>query len=160
MVTAATPSTRSRRGDRSLVVVALDADAHDGHRIRVELEDGRRVGVFRHAAADTVDARPDFVGRFVQIGAPGELQADVGVALGGGRIDLLEAGNSRHRLFDRARDQLLDLERAHAGVTHSHRDARKLAFRHQIDRKARQRDGAQEDHHEADHEHRDGTMNR
>ena len=66
---------------RDRVEVALDADAHDRHRVRVELEDCRRVGVLRHAAADAIDARADFVGRFVQIGAPGKLQPHLAVAL-------------------------------------------------------------------------------
>ena len=37
-------------------------------------------------------------------------------------------------------------------------DARELALRHQVDGQARQRNAAQQHHHETDHEHRHGTM--
>ena len=87
---------------RHRVVVALDAHAHDRHRVRVELEHRRRVGVFRHAAAHPIDARADFVGRFVEVGAPRELQPDVAAAFGRRGVDLLESGDRRDRLFDAA----------------------------------------------------------
>ena len=114
---------------RHRVEVAFDADAHDRHRGRVELEDRRRVGVFRQAAADAVEAGADFVGRLAEVGAPGEVEADVGVAFGRGRVDALEAGDGADRLLDRPRDQLLHLERADAGVVDAHRDGRASACR-------------------------------
>ena len=135
-LTAATPATRSSRGDRVVlgdlaqrdrVVVALDAEAHDRQRGRVELEDGRRVGVFGQAAADAIDAGAHFVGGFVEVGAPGEVEADGGLAFAGGRVDLLEAGDGADRLLDRPRDRFLHLERADAGVVDADGDARAAA---------------------------------
>ena len=88
-VTAATPATRSRRGDRSFSAISRSVTGSKspstpmpmiGKRGRVELEDGRRVGVLGQAAAHAVDAGADFVGGFVEVGAPGEVQADVAVA--------------------------------------------------------------------------------
>ena len=99
---------------RHRIEVALDADAHDRHRGRVELEHRRRVGVFRQAAADAIEAGADFVGRLAQVGAPREVEAHVGVAFRGGRVDALEAGDGADRLLDRPRDELFHLERADA----------------------------------------------
>ena len=143
---------------RHRVEVAFDADAHDGHRVRVELEHGRRIRVLGHAAADAIDARPHLVRGFVEVGAPGKLQPHHARPFLRGRVDLLEAGDGRHRLLDGPRDQLLHFERPDSRIADAHRDAREFRLGHQVDRQARQRDGAQQDHHEADHEHRHGTM--
>ena len=130
-----------------------------GMRVRVELEDRRRIGFFRHAAAHAIEARAHFVGRFVEVGAPGEVQADVGDALRRRRVDLLEAGDGADRLFERPRDQLLHLERTDAGVADAHRDGRQLHVRHQVHRQPRERDAAQQHDDHADHEHRDRALN-
>jgi hypothetical protein len=46
-------------------------------------------------AADAIEPRAHFVGRFAQVGAPREVQPQVGVAFRRGRIDALEAGRRR-----------------------------------------------------------------
>ncbi len=143
---------------RHRIEVAFDADAHDRHRGGVELEHRRRVGVFRQAAADAIEAGAHFVGRFAEVGAPREVEADVGIAFRRGRVDALEAGDGADRLLDRPRDQLLHLERADARVVDADRDGRHLRVGHQVDRQARQRNAAQQDDDHADHEHRDGPF--
>ena len=84
-LTAATPGTRSRRCasvfsamSRSWtgVEVALDGEEEDRERRRVELEDDRRVGILGQPGADAIDAAADVVGRDVEVGAPGEVEAD------------------------------------------------------------------------------------
>ena len=139
---------------RDRVEVALDADAHDRERGRVELEDGRRVGVLGQAAADAVDAGADLVGGLVEIGAPGEVEAHGAVAFRRGRVDLVEAGDGAHRLLDRPRDQLFHLERPDAGVADPDGDRWEADVRHQVDRQLGQRDGAEQHDDEAQHEHR------
>ena len=67
---------------RDRVVVALDADLHDRQLVRVELEDGRRVGVLGQPAAHAVHARAHFVGGFRQVRAPFEVELHLAVALG------------------------------------------------------------------------------
>jgi hypothetical protein len=52
-----------------------------------------------------------------------------------------------------------DVELTCAGVVDADGDAGELGLRHQVNRQALQRNGAEQDHHEADHEHRHGTMN-
>ena len=88
-VTAATPSTRSKRGrdlvlrdlaQRDRVVLALDTDLRDRQLVRVELEDGGRVGVLGEPVAHAVHARAHFVGGFRQVGAPVEVEPDLTVA--------------------------------------------------------------------------------
>jgi hypothetical protein len=59
---------------RDRVEITLHADAHDRHRVRVELEHRRRIRVFRHAAADAIEARAHFVGGFAEVGAPREVE--------------------------------------------------------------------------------------
>ena len=142
--------------ERHTVVVALDAHAHDGLRGRIELHDGRSVGVLGHTAAHPVDLAPDVVRRLVQIGAPGEVQPDVGRPFRRGGADPLEAGRGGARLLDRPGDQILDLERPDARVRHADRDARHRHLGHQIDRQTRERDAAEQEDHGAHHEHHDG----
>jgi hypothetical protein len=78
---------------RDAVEVALDANANDGRRVGIELEDGRRIRIFGEAAANTIDARAHLVSGLVQIRAPGKIQPDVARPFGRRGIDLLE---SRH----------------------------------------------------------------
>ena len=61
---------------RDAIVVALDAEAHDRHRVRVLAEDRERFGIFRQAAAHAVEAGPQVVHGFAQVGAPGKRQPD------------------------------------------------------------------------------------
>ena len=140
------------------VVVALDADAHDRHRGRVELEDRRRVRVLRQPSAHPVDAAAHVVCGLVQVHAPGEVQGDAAVAFRGGRLEALEARDRRHGLLDRPRDELFHLERPDAGVADAHRDARIRHIRHQVDRKAGEGHCPDQDDHARKHEHRDGTL--
>jgi len=70
--------------ERDAIEIALDADAHDRKRGRVELEDGRRVGVLRETAAHAVHPRAHFVGGFRQIRTPFEVQLNLTVTLGRG----------------------------------------------------------------------------
>ncbi len=157
-VTAATPSTRSRRGTRSClgdlaegdaIEVAADADPHDRGGRGVELLDARDVGFFGQPAAHAIDARPHFVRRFVEVRAPREAQAHLTGALVRGRVDLLEAGHRRERLLERTHDELLDFLWSDAAVSDAHRDARIGHVRHQVDRQTQQRDAPEQDHHDA-----------
>ena len=66
---------------RDGVVVAFDADLHDRQRVRVGLEDRRRIRFFRQAAAHAIEPAADVVGRGVEVRAPREVQADVAAAL-------------------------------------------------------------------------------
>ena len=144
---------------RHRIEVAFDADAHDRHRGGVELEHRRRVGVFGQSAADAIETRAHFVRRFAEVGAPGEVQPDVGVAFGGRRVDALETGHGADRLLDGPRHELFHLERTNALVADADRDGRHLRVGHQVDRQARQRDAAQQDDDHADHEHRHRAFN-
>ena len=83
---------------------------------RVELEHDRRVGFLRQPAADAIEPVADVVGRLVEVGAPREVQRDARRAFRRGRLEPLEAGHGAERLLDRARDELLHLERTDAGV--------------------------------------------
>ena len=65
---------------RDRVVFTLDAELDDRLRVRVELEDGRRVRIFRQPAADAIDARADFVGGLDRSRAPVEVQPHLAVA--------------------------------------------------------------------------------
>jgi hypothetical protein len=122
--------------ERDRVEVALDANAHDRHRRRVELEDRWRIGVFRHAAAHAVEAGADFIRRLAEVGAPREVQADVGAAFGGRRVDAVETGDGADRLLDRTRDQLLHLQRTDTRIVDAHRDGGHLRVGHQVNRQA------------------------
>ena len=146
---------------RHRVEVALDAELHDRQRVRVELEDGGRVGVLGQAVAHAVDARADFVGGLRQVRAPVEVEAHLAVAFRRRGFDPRQARHGADGLLDRPRDQLLHLERADAGVAGAHRE-RAAARTPASGRPAggvseitpEQRDDA------ADHEHRDGPLNR
>ena len=105
------------------------------------------------------DSGSHFIGRFVEVGAPRKRQPHHAAAFRRRRIDLLETRDRGNRLLERAGDQFFHLERADARVVDAHRDAGEFALRHQVDGQARQRDGAQQHHHETDHEHRHRTMN-
>ena len=96
------------------VEVALDGQEQDREGGRVELEDDRRVGFLGQAGADAIDAAADVVGGDVEVGAPGEVEADDALAFARRRVDLLEAGDRADRLFERPGDRLLDLARADA----------------------------------------------
>ncbi len=65
---------------RHRVVVAVDREVDDRHRVRVGLEDLWRLGFFRHAAAHAVDAAAHVVGRLGEVGAPAEVEADLAAA--------------------------------------------------------------------------------
>ena len=102
---------------RHAVEVALDADAHDRLGRRVELQNGRRLGVLWQSAAHAVDAGAHFVGRVVQVGAPGEVQLHVAAAFRRARVDLLEPGDGGQRLLERPYHELFDLRRTDAAGT-------------------------------------------
>ena len=140
------------------VEVAFDADAHDRHRGRVELEHRRRVRIFRQAAAHAVKAGAHFIRCLAEVSAPGEVEPDVGVAFRRGRVDAVETGDGADRLLDRPRDQFLHFERPDARVVDAHRDGGHLRVWHQVNRQPGERDTAQQDDDHADHEHRDRTF--
>src|SRR5262249_26625760 len=81
-------------------------------------------------------------------------------ALARRRLDAADAGDGAHRLLDRARDQLLDLEWADVGVVRVHRNRRRGELRHEIDREFGQRDDAEQHDDAAEHEHRDRPVDR
>ena len=140
------------------VEVALDGEEEDRERGRVELEDDRGVGFLGQAGADAVDAAADVVGGDVEVGAPGEVEADDARAFARRGVDLLEAGDRADRLLERPRDRFLHLARADARVVDADGDARQLQLRHQVDRQAQQRDRAEQDDDPAQHEHRDRAV--
>ena len=71
-------------------VRALEREAHDRRRVRVELLDDRRVGILGQATADAVDTGADVVQRLIEVGAPGEVQLDARAAFLRVRIHLVE----------------------------------------------------------------------
>ena len=79
---------------RDAVEVALDADAHDRRRVRVELEHDRRVGFLRQPAAHAIEPVADVVGRLVEVRAPREVQRDARRAFRRRRVDPLEPGTA------------------------------------------------------------------
>ena len=114
----------------------------------------------RQPAAHAIDARADFVGRFVEVRAPREVQADRARAFRRRRVDLLEARHRRERLLERPHDELFDFGRSDAAVADAHRDARIGHVRHQVDRQPEQRDRAEQHDDRREHEHRDRALNR
>ncbi len=144
---------------RDAVEVPLDADAHNRHGIRIELEDLGRLRLLRQPTARAVDPVSHVVSRFVEVGAPDEVQRHAARALGGGGLQPLESRDRADGLFDGARDELLDLERPDAGVPDPDGQAGVLDVGHEIDRQPGQGDHPKQDHHRHDHEHRDGPVN-
>jgi hypothetical protein len=137
------------------VEVPLDADAHDRHRIGVELEELRRIGLLRQAAARPVDAVAHVVLRLAQVRAPDEVQRHPARPFRGRGLQPFEARDGADGLLDRPRDELFDLEGADPGILHAYGETRVLDVRHQIDRQTRERHDAQQDDDGHDHEHRD-----
>src|SRR5688572_17239257 len=96
----------------------------------------------------------------IEVRSPFEVQLHLAVAFGRGRLDADQTGDRAHRLLDRPRDQLLHFERTDAGVAGADVQRRLLELRHQVDRQTRQRDEAEQRDDRAQHEHRDGAVNR
>ena len=146
--------------ERDGVVVALDADLRDRQLVRVELEDRWRISILRETAAHAINAGPHFVGRLRQVRAPLEVQLHPAVAFGRFRRDPHDAGHGADCLLERPGDQLLDLERADARVTGADVQRRLLELGHEIDWQPGEGDQPEQRDDCADHEHRDGTLNR
>ena len=121
---------------RHAVVVALDAEAHDRHRVRVLPEDLHRLGVDRHAPAHAIEAHAHVVHRLVEVRAPRERERHAAAAFRRGRVQLVETRHRADRLLDRPRNQLLDFLRADARIPDEDADRRIGHVRQQVDRKA------------------------
>ena len=145
--------------ERDAVVVAFHAEAHDRHGVGILPEDDGRIGVDRQPSAHAVQARAQVVHGGIQIGAPRKRHANVARALLRGRVHLFETRDRADRLLDGARDDLLHLQRPDTGVIHADADRGIAHIRQQIHREPRERNGAEQNDHGADHEHRDGSPN-
>ncbi len=166
-LTAATPGTRSSRCasvfsamSRSWTGLKSPSTARNriGNAVESNLKTIGGVGFLGQAGADAVDAAADVVGGDVEVGAPGEVEADDARAFARRGVDLLEAGDRADRLLERPRDRFLDLARADTRVVDADGDARQLQLRHQVDRQPQQRDRAEQDDDPAQHEHRDRAV--
>ncbi len=167
MVTAATPATRSRRGDRSFCAISRSVTGSKSPSTPMPM-----IGIAVESNLNTVGGsassgmRPRTRSRRVRTSSAAslrsvphsEVQADVGAAFRRGRVDAVETGDGADRLLDRTRDQLLHLERPDAGIVDAHRDGGHLRVGHQVHRQPRQRDAAQQDDDHGDHEHRHRTF--
>ena len=111
-----------------------------GDRVRVELEDGRWLGVLRQAAAHAIDARAQSSMASFRSVPQREVQPHVASTFLRRGIDLLEPGDRADRLLERPCEQFLDLERADARVVDADGNRRLLEVGQQIDRQAGQRD--------------------
>ena len=142
---------------RDAIVVPFDAEAHDGLRVGILAENGERLGLERQAPTHAIEARPKIVHRLVEVRAPSERQPDQARALLRRRVHLLEPCDGAHRLFYGTRENLLDLLRPDARVSHANGDSGVGHVRQEVDRQTRQGNPAQQDDDRADHEHRDGA---
>ena len=115
------------------------------------LKNRRRQHAFGQRAARAIKPGADFVGRFVQVDAVIELNADVGRAFRRSRVDAVNARRGAQTGFERARDEVLDFFGRDAGIFGAHRDRRALHFRHQVYRQSDERDDAEQNHHGRKH---------
>ena len=169
VVTAATPSTRSRRGadlvlghlaQRHAIVVAFDAEAHDRHRVRVLPEDLHRLGV--------VGRRPRTRSRRVRMSSIASLRSVPQVKFSDTRLlpsdeceFICSSPATALTVCSSGRVMSCSISCGPTpGYRHEHADRRVGHVRQQVDRQAGQRDAAQQDDDRADHEHRHGPCNR
>ncbi len=112
--------------------------------LRADFRD--RVTHVRHRA---IDGRADL-----------ELDEDVGVALNGERVDVVDVADARDSSLDLLDDLGLDLLRRRPWIGDVHRDEGECDVRIQCDRQAHERYGAREDQHDEQHDGRDRMLDR
>jgi len=136
------------------------AEDQDGKRGQVELSQRRPVCFFGQPSCHAIEAIANVVCGGVKVGSPREGHANVALAFDRRGGELFHARHSTHRLLDGAGDQLLDFLGSGVLVRAGDADRRVGNVRHQVDGKTQQRNPAQYDHDQNDHDREDGPMDR
>ena len=127
---------------------------------RVVLVHARRFHVFGEIAPPPVQARPQLVGRFVNVNTVVKADTHVAQALvdrAGNALDIRRGGEG---FLERSHHQGLHLLGCYALVLGTHADRRVDDLGHEVDRNVHERDPAQQDRHQAKHQDRNRSVDR
>ena len=128
---------------------ARQAEAHDRIGRRIEAQQQRLLRFERQL--QRVELVAHLEARHVHVGAPRELEHDIGLAGARDRMHLAHVLDDADGLFDRLADQVLDLERRGAFVFGAHGQRRIRKIRQQVDLEPGQADQAEQHHRQRQH---------
>ncbi len=112
-----------------------------------------RLHVLRQGGAGRAQALGDLLAREVDVGSVLEDDRDLRQAVTGYRSRVVEARQARHRILERKRDPLLDLERRIARSRRIDDDLNVGDIGNGVDRQAREVPDAEARHEQDEHEH-------
>ncbi|MBV6417258.1 MAG: hypothetical protein CMLOHMNK_01904 [Steroidobacteraceae bacterium] len=132
-----------------------ECEAQHGFGRRVEAQEQRPARVERQL--QQVEALAHLDAREIHVGAPDELEHDIRLPGARNGAHTAHIADGAGRLFDRARDQVLDFERRRARQFGADRQRRVRQVGKQVDLEARQRDDTEQRHGDGRHRDRDAA---
>ncbi|MNV04264.1 hypothetical protein D3C71_945550 [compost metagenome] len=134
----------------------------DGVGVALDLGDFRRPRLLGHAVGDAADRITHIVGGRFDIAVGGELDADLGAAVGAARIDGVDAFDAGQGVFKHLGDPAFNHRGRCAGVIHRDRDDRRIDGRQFAQGEPGEGHDAQHDeqqaHHHGKHRALDGDV--
>ena len=133
-----------------------ERDGEDRRRVGVELLHDRLVDVARQVREDAVDLVADFLGGDVDVLLEDERDEDLRDALGGDRLEVVDARDRVDRLLDLVRDLGLDLLGRRAREPGDDGDGGEVDVRVPVDAEARVADSSDDDERDDEDRREDG----
>ena len=132
---------------------SAEGDAENRIEGRIEAQDDGIFGLLRKD--EPVELLPDIEKQEIHVGAPVELEGDLGDAGAGDRVDGAQTAQHPHRLLDGSGDEVLDLGGCGVGEVGLDGERRIRDVGQQVERQALVADHAEGGEGEGAHEHRD-----